>query len=90
MEDSFKFRHIKHQQVSGFLFPHEYEAQRINGAKWCASVAAFIAFFILPVVSLLLSDIGPFVIGVVLWAIAETRWKLLDYRLSRFMQGSGL
>ena len=90
MEDSFKFRAIRFPQRSGFMFPHEAEAERVSSALWIANVMATITVLVLVPLSLLFGDVGPFVIGVVLWAIAETRWRLLDYRLAKFMEGSGL
>ena len=90
MEDSFKFRPIKMAQRSGFTFPHEAEADRVKGALWLANAALMVTVFCLAPLSLVSGDAGPFMIGMVMWVIAELRWKLLDYRLHKFMQGSGL
>ena len=90
MEDSFKFRTIRFPQRSGFMFPHEAEADRVKGALWLANVALMVTVFCLAPLSLVFGDAGPFTIGMVMWVIAEIRWKLLDYRLAKFMRGSGL
>ena len=90
MEDSFKFRAIRFPQHSGFMFPHEAEAERVRAALWLANAALAVTVFCLAPLSLVFGDAGPFAIGMVAWAIVEIRWKVLDYRLHKFMQGSGL
>ena len=89
MEDSFKFRVIRFPQRSGFMFPHEFEAQRIKTAMLFANWTGIVACVVL-LAGLASGDLAPFFIVGLMYAVMWSRAKWLEYRLAKFMEGSGL